>query len=406
MEIQHTSGGLEARLKIVGISRFLGAAFLAVWLTGWTVGEGFAIWLLSVGAWALLTGRPPEPGRQPLSPGVALPVGLFLLFWLAFWTFGGVMAWREFMRLLFGRDRLVATAEGLEIEQRCGVFRSREKLPRTELRRFYRKQGNGALCVETQHGTRELTRLGNSVERAELEEALNSEFQLSALRVGQGALPTGWCEISSPERDLVLVKDPAVRRKQATVTWALFGLVSLVAFYLVYAAQKQPNLWALALMFGGIAALIGWGAIWLSLGRQEWRLEQGRLVLQRRFGQNLTPKFEAVTLELTEDNSGDDGTSFRLCAVAPDAPPPPHSSAVGKHRRIIYGQSGDATEPRNLGRWLSERCHLPFADQTTTQAKAEQMEALKRQLANSGRIGRATLRVIERLAPAQRGPDA
>jgi hypothetical protein len=31
-----------------------------------------------------------------------------------------------------------------------------------------------------------------------------------------------------------------------------------------------------------IAALVTWGAVWLSFGRNEWRLEKGRLVLQRR----------------------------------------------------------------------------------------------------------------------------
>ena len=31
----------------------------------------------------------------------------------------------------------------------------------------------------------------------------------------EGALPKGWCEVVSPERYRVLVKEPAVRRKQA-----------------------------------------------------------------------------------------------------------------------------------------------------------------------------------------------
>jgi hypothetical protein len=89
MNLERTANGLEARLKITGLSRFVGVAFLALWLCFWAVGEAFPIWFLTVGAWALLTGNPPEPGRQPLSPKWALPVGLFLLFWLAFWTLGG-----------------------------------------------------------------------------------------------------------------------------------------------------------------------------------------------------------------------------------------------------------------------------------------------------------------------------
>ena len=85
MKLEGTSAGLEAELRIAGFGRFFGAAFLAVWLAGWAVGEAFALWILGVGAWSLLTGQPPEVGRAPLRPELALPVGLFLLFWLAFW---------------------------------------------------------------------------------------------------------------------------------------------------------------------------------------------------------------------------------------------------------------------------------------------------------------------------------
>jgi hypothetical protein len=313
------------------------------------------------------------------------------------------MAVRELLRLLFGRDRILATPDCLEVQQRCGVFRSREKIPREEIRRFYRRPGSAALCVETTRGTTELTRLGTCAERAELEQALNAEFPLSEQPCSEGALPAGWCEISSPERDAVLVKDPAVRRKQAVVVWVICGIVSSVALYLISATQKQPALWALASSLVVIAALLGWGAVWLSFGRKEWQLEKGLLVLQRRFGQNRTPRFKAVSLELDE-SSGDDGTSYHLTALTADASPQPGWHSIGKYRRTIHSQSDDPTEPRKLGLWLSQRCQLPFSDRTTAEAKAKSLEELKQQLAVSGRLGRATLRIIERLAPSQRDP--
>jgi hypothetical protein len=404
MKIERTAAGWEARLKIGGLGRFPGAAFLAVWLIGWVIGEGFALWILLLGAWALLTGRPPEPGRPLLTPAAALPVGLFLLFWLSFWTLGGVLAAREFLRLLFGRDRILARPDGLEVNQSCGLFRSREQWQRDELRRFYRKPSRGALCVETTRGTTELTRLGTLADRAELEQRLNAEFQLSAKPSLDGALPAGWCEISSPERDTVLVKDPAVRRKQAIVAWTVCALVSSVALYLVAASPKQPSLWAMALICAAFAGLIGWGAVWLSLGRAEWKFGERRLILQRRFGQDCTPQFEAVSLELEEDNSGDGGPSYPLTAVAAAARPSWYRT--GRHRRVIFSPSHDPTEARNLGRWLSQRCQMPFADQTTAEEKTKQLAEIKLQLANSGRFGRVTLRIIERLARARPDPDA
>jgi len=41
----------------------------------------------------------------------------------------------------------------------------------------------------------------------------------------------------------------------------------------------------------------------------------------------------------------------------------------------------------------------------TPEAKAKEIEALKQQLAKSGRLGRAVLGVVERLAPAEPRPN-
>lgn len=157
----------------------------------------------------------------------------------------------------------------------------------------------------------------------------------------------------------------------------------------------STDLWGLAIFLAAIGASFTWGAVWLSFGRHEWKLEKGRLVLQRRFGANRTTRFEAVALELTEDSSGDDGITYQLAAVAPNASPRPHSHRAGRHRRIIHSQTDDATGPRRFGLWLSQRCQVPFADMTSTEAKAKQLEDLKQQLAASGRIGRLALRFIE-----------
>ena len=104
------------------------------------------LWVLAKGSWALLTSRPPEPGREPLALCVALPLGLFLLFWLAFWTLGGLAAGHELLRLLFARDRIVAGFEGTEAVHGYGLFRSRRAVRRDAIRRFYR-QPSGPRCA-------------------------------------------------------------------------------------------------------------------------------------------------------------------------------------------------------------------------------------------------------------------
>jgi len=170
--------------------------------------------------------------------------------------------------------------------------------------------------------------------------------------------------------------------------------------YLLSVARERPDLLAAVLFFVALAVAAGWGAVWLSFGRNEWRLDKGRLVLQRRFGHNRTSRFEATSLELVEDNSGDGGPTYSLMAVAAGAPARSGTHNAQKHRRTIHSQSDDPTEPRNFGLWLSERSQLPFADLTTADAKAKDLEALKQQLAGSGRLGRALLTVVERLAPS------
>ena len=315
IKLESTSAGFEAELRIAGIGRFFGAAFLAVWLTGWVVGEAFALGILGLGAWSLLTGQPPGIGRESLRPELALPTGLFLLFWLALWTLGGVMAGHELLRLLFGRDRILVGPDTLEIERSYGLFRSREKLKRDELRRFYCRPASAALCVETARGTTELTKLGTASERTELAQALNAEFHLATQSAPDAALPETWCEVSSLERDALLVKNPVTRRKQAITTWIICVPLAALALYVASVTLRRPELWGLALVLLVIAVLVTWGAVWLSFGRNEWRLEKGRLVLQRRFGQDRTTRFEAVSVELHEDNSGDGDTSYLLYAV-------------------------------------------------------------------------------------------
>jgi hypothetical protein len=334
---------------------------------------------------------------------MAIAAGVFLLFWLALWTFGGIAAGRELLRLLFGRDCFRVNYDSLEVEQSFGLFRLVKRFPREQIRRFFRKTPFAPLSVETTGGTTTiLTRLGTARERAELEEALNTEFHVNPQPASFGALPKGWCEALSPEHDSVLVKDPAIRNTQARTAGIICACLSLIPLYLLSANKNRPDLLGAIIFSIVITAATGWGAIWLSFGRKEWRLQKGRLILQKRFGRRRAEQFEAVSLELIEDNSGEDGPSYLLMATAAGAPPRARSRRAGRHRRVIYSKSDDPTEPRNFGVWLSEHCQIPLSDETTAEAKAIELETVKQQLANSGRFGRAVLGILERHVPSPR----
>lgn len=399
MQTNRTPEGLEVRLSNAGFGRFIGAAFLGFWLLFWAAGEGFALWMLAKGAWALITGEPPEPGRGPLDAQGAVPIGLFLLIWLSFWTLGGVFAAREFLRLLFGRDILLARAEALEIVHSYGLFRSRKSVPREDLRRFYQQPRRGALCVETARGTTELTRLGTLHDRSELEQLLKTEFLIQEDTAPRSVLPDEWREVPSAEGESVLVRSPETRQKQALVMWVICAPIALVALYVIASLPEKPGLWALALVLALLAAAAAWGAAWLTFGRSEWVMNNGRLVLQRRFRGRRNQRFEGAGLELYEDNSGDNGPSYVLNAVAANASPLTNLYRAGKDRRRIWYQASDPTEPRNLGRWLSQRCQIPFEDMTTREAQTKQYEAWKTQAANAGPLGKMVVRIMERMRP-------
>ena len=155
-----------------------------------------------------------------------------------------------------------------------------------------------ALCVDTVRSTIELTRVGTWQERVALAQKLNAQFDI-APEHREGQLPTGWCEVSSPERENILVRRiPNARRKQAVFAWTICIILSSTTAYVLGSPTVSPNPTSLLIFLVTISGLAAWGALWLSMGRVEWLLEARHLAMQKRFGQNRTKKFDATALEL------------------------------------------------------------------------------------------------------------
>lgn len=388
MHLTRTFQGLEVTLKASGFGRFGGAAFLLVWLAFWAVGEVLAGWILIRGGWSLLTGLPPGEGRAPLETAPALGAGVFLLCWLAFWTLGGVLAWREVLRLLAGRDRLVLRPEALVVERGFGLFRSRQEIPREQVRRFQRRPDGNILFADTRRGGVELTRFGTPAGIEQLAAAFNADWKLSPDAPLDGVLPEGWNEAVAPEGGAILIKDPVVRRKQAGVTGCVFLVFAGVGGYILQASFAQPSLLALGAMITAGAGFAGWGAYRLAYCRDEWVPGAGCLRLQRRLRERAEPRFEAAALRLREEKDSDGDPLYKLVAASAAASPALSLREARRHERVIMSASGDSFEVRNLGRWLAQRCGLSLHDGTTAEARAQEAELLRRELAASGRLGR------------------
>jgi hypothetical protein len=397
--IERTFTGLEARLHSTGFARFFHAAFLAVWLAFWACGEAVAVWLLGTGAWSLLTGESLGPGRAPLELAPALGVGTFLSLWLAFWTVGGLAALHEFGRELWSEDRLRVVSGQLEIARRAGLFTRRRTLPRDQIRRLYRVDARRAMLAETRESSIELTRLGTPAQQDQILAALTSELQLPDPGSLPPALPAEWAEVTAPEGGRLLVKNPATRRRQAQVAWVL--ALPLFAGTVVL-ARATPGEWSLttpAAIAAVAAAAVAWGACRLQFGRNEWRVEPGRIVQQQRFGSRVKTVFKATAISLSESKDSDNDSSFKVELITPASPP--HTPK--EIRRILLSQLHDVSAPRRLATWLAATSGLQLADTVKSpSASAAEKAALLRQLADTGRFGRWAARWLGSKPPDQR----
>jgi len=351
--------GWEVRLKPEGTARFGGAAFLAVWLAFWAVGEVLVIGILAQGGWALFTGQPPAAGRELLPTAPALLAGVFMLAWLAFWTLGGLMAWQELFRLIWSSDRILARGDGLDLVRQVGFFRSRQFLPRDRLRRIHRVDTGPAVQAETTDGAVELTRNGHPQQQAELVARLTAELRLPPPAELLPMLPGTWRVIAAPEGGEILVSNPATRRRQVRVAWILTLTLVLLTLVVIREALLQPSLWVVTLMLASLVGLVLWNTVRLTWGRDEWRLENQRLILQRRWIARTQERFTGQALELSETTDSDGDISFHLKVRADTGQP-----------RTLKSSLNECLELRQLGEWLARRTGLPLHDQTQPEHRA------------------------------------
>lgn len=398
-----TEEGLELVLRPRGIGRFLSAGFLTFWLCGWVAGEAFALGILVLGAAALLTGTPPARGGELLALGPALAMGAFLLFWLSIWTIGGYAAMRELLRLVWSQDRIVAGTAVLRVIHRLGPFRSSAEIPKDTLRRIYLAPRRKTLSADTDAGPIALSTLGSPMERAEAAAALRAELRVPEEHEAgtETSLPHGWEEIVSPEGEGVLVKDRAMRRKQARVALVLTLALASVASILLTRAVNDLTLIPAGTMACAAAAALGWGTARLARSRIEWRIRSGSLTRRRRTGEEARDVFEASRLELTRFSDGDGDDSYVLEALAPGAVEAA-ASWPRKGRCTIERAVGDPALPRRLGAWLSARAHIPLEDRTTQEALNRDRELAFARMRESGPLGRWIADWVERLGAKPR----
>lgn len=394
VQSERTFAGLEFRLSSTGWSRFGGAGFLAVWLSFWAVGETLVIWLLVKGGWALLTGTPPEPGREPLPLAPSLAVGAFLVIWLALWTVGGIAAFYELMRLVWSSDRIIVSGDNLTVVRRAGFLRRTHTLPRTAVRDVYQIASGPTVLADATSGAVTLTNLGSHTEQAQLISALRSELKLDAAAAPPPSLPDCWSELPSPDGATLLVPNPRTRRRQAFVAWLVALPLSAVAAVVLAAGVKDLSMLPLGLIATAVAVAAVAGATWLTLGRIEWRIEPGRIIRQCRFHHRTRPLFEGTAVILADSRDSDGDPWYRV-EIARAAPPHQTSQSTHGSRAKVYSCMHDPAEPRRLAEWMAARAGLSVQDQRTPISTGPTAADLAKLLATSGRLGRWAARLLQ-----------
>lgn len=390
MRSTRTHHGLEIRLRPRGPGRFFSAAFLGVWLCGWALGETIALWILIRGAIALVTGTPPEPGRDLLQTAPSIGVGLFLLVWVTFWTIGGIAAISELLRLVWAEDRLVVHPGGVRLTRSRGPFRSTREFARDALRAAGLARRRETLTLWTNAGSAELSTLGTRADREEAAALLRSEIRIAeaADAPGTAVLPEGWEATLTPEGERALVPATDRRRIQARVAsivaLALLGLTFIVA----RETARGAGTLIFALVLLALASAIAAGAVWLARGRMEWAIGGGRIVLRRRFGAALKPVFEAHALEVTVSKDSDGDEWFQLDALADPAAPAPGSRETKQRRRRVHAVMNDPTEPRQMGAWLAQASGVPFEDRSLGMPAGVDLAEVRARLENAGPFGK------------------
>ncbi len=409
--------GRELLFRPRGAGRFVQVAFLSIWLVAWAIGEAFALFLLGHGIWALWTGSPAMGQGEPLGWGVALAVGTFLVVWLSLWTLGGVMAMEEWLRLVWAKHRIQVLPDRLELTRQLGPWTTTRRLARADIRRIYVTPYRAVLTAETVNGMVDLTDLGRPEELQAAESFLRAALQLREddMPAIPSVPPAGWQEIVIPRDQRALVRDLKTRHTQALLLSGVAAMVSLVAWLVLREALRSPDLLAVAAMLCVAAAWLVWKAIGLHKGRKEWRLEAGKLVLQRRFGSRVTAVLgEATALELTERTDTDGDRWYALEAIGQQfSAKRRRGRSAGKpetarkEARFTLSQTlNDPTEPRHLGLWLSQRIGVSLTDRVPDAPdRAAEVAELRQTLRSSGRLGRLMDRLLSRVVekPGRKG---
>ena len=282
---------------------------------------------------------------------------------------------RAIIRITWAEDQLTLNQEELWLLQKRGPLVSGITISRKNIRSLFIYPDNSRLMAVFKSNLVPLTGFGTPAEKKQAAHQLCKALALpnngaSAL---QTFLPSSWYETAGPDGERLVIENPITRRD---VAWILAILTAMVWFgfmLLCRERQGEPNLMAVELGLIVVGTWMVRETNWMFRGRDEWRIEPGKLIHQRRFASTLTKLAEARALKLSRSSfPGEPGEGpiivYNLKAVnLVDLPL--EGFRIKPKKSTLIQSSKDLDESRHLAQWLSQQAAIPFHDDVLSQQR-------------------------------------
>jgi hypothetical protein len=342
-----TVEGDSVTLRPTGIGRYFEAVFLGVWIVFWAISETFVLAVLGSMLAALFgflrDSELTRLGRSVVERAPGFEIGfiamfLFLMMWLALWTFGGLAALYSCLRLVAGSDRLTVTAGLLELTWHAGPVHRTHRFDRRRLRGIRIRAHDKAVVADTASGTITLTNLGTVAERASLGHWLRQRLGLDAAHprtFDPLSPPLGW-RTNRGDTGAIHLSRPTNGRLPVAAIIAAIGAIALYAWYVDSQRNGLHSLWP-----GIVIALLALAAAWVAWAREEWIAGDQQLEYRMRFGPLLRERrFRNAHFQMTSHTDSDGDTRYKL-VVRDDA-----------KKRTIVSSIFDDAEVVDCARWM------------------------------------------------------
>lgn len=314
--------GEEIVLTPTSWVRFPVAAFLVFWLCGWAIGEVVALaFLLGPLATPILEGlRELMPGRWPHPPRVdgflPWPVLVFLAAWLSFWTWGGLGAIWELLRILAGSDRFTVRPGAFTLRRAAGPFGRRRTFSAPEVTALFAEPRRSRVVARV-GGKEVLLSSGTPANVAEwLAARLRSALGLpdpgaaaeaeAAVSVAP-SIPAGFRAEPLPDGGVFLGAAPEKSRRASGCGLSVTALVTsaFAAFLFVWGGESA----GVTLFLAAATVALDLLCLWAAFARKAWHLRRGSLSRSIRFGpweRRREVRRGTLAVRLSGDSDGDD----------------------------------------------------------------------------------------------------